>query len=331
MSTNNHDHVVLNMTNLNNGQGHHNDDHRIHAGSTIHNGANEHVRVTSSHLVTNGARDRRLRSRSPPRLKRQVDTIDNDQQNRSARDLASAATDAEPLLETTDDAEIIPKERPPIAHPENDDDDEIDVHNNIPNTPDAHPGVDDGFFPHDHDNPDIFLGPRIGEDDIGSGKGIPLPPTLNGIPPRRNSGGSNFPYSPGYNPNVFINADGDTQSIPDVNVYQHKKTLAQGMMDLALLSANANQLRYVLESYDRHPYYYPSLIFISMSIILQIAVGVGLIWNSRYNVKNHEQICIADRINNFTVLGIFMITIVNVFISSFGVADAPRPLPELQG
>lgn len=27
--------------------------------------------------------------------------------------------------------------------------------------------------------------------------------------------------------------------IPDINVYQHKKTLAQGMMDLALLSANA--------------------------------------------------------------------------------------------
>lgn len=111
--------------------------------------------------------------------------------------------------------------------------------------------------------------------------------------------------------------------LPDVNVYQHKKTLAQGMMDLALLSANANQLRYVLESYNRHPYYYASLTFISVSIILQVAVGVGLIWNSRYNVKNEADICKADRINNFTVIGIFMITVVNVFISSFGVADAP--------
>lgn len=115
--------------------------------------------------------------------------------------------------------------------------------------------------------------------------------------------------------------------IPDVNVYQHKKTLAQGMMDLALLSANANQLRYVLESYNRHPYYYFSVTFISMSLILQVAVGIGLIINSRYNVKNQDDICKADRINNFTVIGIFLITIVNVFISSFGVADPP---PEMR-
>lgn len=58
--------------------------------------------------------------------------------------------------------------------------------------------------------------------------------------------------------------------IPDVNVYQQKKTLAQGMMDLALLSANANQLRYVLESNRSHPYFYVSLTFISISIILQV-------------------------------------------------------------
>ncbi|KAH0816275.1 hypothetical protein GEV33_006516 [Tenebrio molitor] len=45
----------------------------------------------------------------------------------------------------------------------------------------------------------------------------------------------------------------DLDLIPDVNVYQHKKTVAQGMMDLALFSANANQLRYVLESFNRHP------------------------------------------------------------------------------
>jgi hypothetical protein len=64
------------------------------------------------------------------------------------------------------------------------------------------------------------------------------------------------------------------QTVPrkgvDINVYQHKKTLAQGMMDLALLSANANQLRYVLESGGDHPYYYPSLVMISISLILQV-------------------------------------------------------------
>lgn len=56
---------------------------------------------------------------------------------------------------------------------------------------------------------------------------------------------------------------------------------------------------------------------------MQVAVGVGLILNSRYNVKNKEQICRADKINNFTIIGIFLITAVNVFIAAFGVADAP--------
>lgn len=140
----------------------------------------------------------------------------------------------------------------------------------------------------------------------------------------------------------MVDANGRPQVIPDINVYQQKKNLAQGMMDLALLSANANQLRYILESYSRHPYYWFSLISISLSIILQVsrcfnlgrgkenlknffkqvAVGVGLIMNSRYNVKNKQDICRADKINNFTIVGIFLITIVNVFISAFGVADA---------
>lgn len=108
---------------------------------------------------------------------------------------------------------------------------------------------------------------------------------------------------------------------PDVNVYQHKKTLAQGMMDLALLSANANQMRYVLQTDGRHPYFFPSLIMIGMSLFLQIAVGIGLIWNSVYDVKEHEQMCKANKANNWTVIGIFLVTILNVFISSFGVVD----------
>lgn len=59
----------------------------------------------------------------------------------------------------------------------------------------------------------------------------------------------------------------------------------------------------------------------------QIAVGVGLIWNTRYNVKDDKEICIANRINNFTIIGIFLVTVVNVFISAFGVANvSPTPV-----
>lgn len=116
----------------------------------------------------------------------------------------------------------------------------------------------------------------------------------------------------------------------DINVYQHKKTLAQGMMDLALLSANANQLRYVLESGGNHPYYYPSLVMITTSLILQIAVGIGLILNGRYNIMEVGHVWKANRINNFTVIGIFVITIINVFISAFGVASSTSNVEPLR-
>lgn len=69
----------------------------------------------------------------------------------------------------------------------------------------------------------------------------------------------------------IMDASGNPQVVPDINVYQQKKNLAQGMMDLALLSANANQLRYVVETYARHPYYWFSLISISISLILQVS------------------------------------------------------------
>lgn len=63
------------------------------------------------------------------------------------------------------------------------------------------------------------------------------------------------------------------ETIPDINIYQNKKTVAQGMMDLALFSANANQLRYVLESVN-HPYYYSGIVLISISLIFQVSYSL---------------------------------------------------------
>lgn len=92
-------------------------------------------------------------------------------------------------------------------------------------------------------------------------------------------------------------------------------------MDLALLSANANQLRYVIESKARHPYYIFSMTFIIASLVFQVLIGIGLVLNSRYNVKNEKDICKADKINNLITIAILLVTIINVFISAFGVAE----------
>lgn len=197
--------------------------------------------------------------------------------------------------------------RIPRAVPELDDDETDDR----PNINDNNSGVDDGLLDHEEGHGGSRSGSRGGSNGPGGDAKIPMP-----------NGGRRTSFSmPGFNYPGFVDIDGVSTALPDVNAYQHKKTLAQGMMDLALLSANANQLRYVLETNKQHPYFYPSLLFISVSIIFQIAVGIGLIWNGKYNIKNEQEICRANKINNYTVVGIFIVTVVNVLISAFGVAE----------
>lgn len=106
---------------------------------------------------------------------------------------------------------------------------------------------------------------------------------------------------------------------PSLNFYQQKKTIAQGLLDIALLSSNANQLRYILDYKERNHYYYVSLTLISLSLVLQVLVAIALVFKSRYNIDNEEEYVNADRINNFTTMGILLITIINVFTSAFGV------------
>ncbi|XP_055536163.1 ninjurin-A-like [Wyeomyia smithii] len=220
---------------------------------------------------------------------------------RVRRDADSARNDAIPLLPL--DEGRLPRQQPPLAGPEIDDDGPDDDRRTFRrNGPNSSRGIDDGFLELD-----------------GEGRQTAV------VPGRRDINPQPFPFPPGYGPDgQVITTTTGTRVIPDVNVYQQKKNLAQGMMDLALLSANANQLRYVLESYSRHPFFYFSLVSISTSIICQVAVGIGLIWNSRCNIYNEDQFCKADRINNMVTIGIFLITLVNVLISAFGVAEPPK-------
>lgn len=59
----------------------------------------------------------------------------------------------------------------------------------------------------------------------------------------------------------------------DANRYATKKTIAQGMLDIALLTSNASQLKYILQAGDKHEFYHFMLVLVSVSICLQIAQG----------------------------------------------------------
>ncbi|XP_076269151.1 ninjurin-1-like isoform X1 [Rhynchophorus ferrugineus] len=62
--------------------------------------------------------------------------------------------------------------------------------------------------------------------------------------------------------------------ILDVNKYATKKTIAQGLLDVALLTTNANHLKYILRVGEKHEFYTLMLTLISISIILQVTGGL---------------------------------------------------------
>jgi len=58
------------------------------------------------------------------------------------------------------------------------------------------------------------------------------------------------------------------------NTFAAKKTVAQGMMDVALITANANQLRYLVEYQQNSSMFYVVMILIIISLILQVIKNI---------------------------------------------------------
>lgn len=64
----------------------------------------------------------------------------------------------------------------------------------------------------------------------------------------------------------------------NMNHYANKKSAAESMLDVALLMANASQLKAVLEQGPSFTFYVPLITLISVSLILQVLVGILLIF-----------------------------------------------------
>ncbi|XP_013162700.1 PREDICTED: ninjurin-2 isoform X2 [Papilio xuthus] len=106
----------------------------------------------------------------------------------------------------------------------------------------------------------------------------------------------------------------------DANRYATKKTVAQGMLDIALLTSNASQLKYVLQVGQKHEFYTLLVILISVSIVLQavsavVAVVLSLIFNINH-VRDQQK---AEILNNtsliFKIISITLNIIISVFYS----------------
>ncbi|XP_049589346.1 ninjurin-1 [Syngnathus scovelli] len=105
----------------------------------------------------------------------------------------------------------------------------------------------------------------------------------------------------------------------NMNHYANKKSVAQSMLDVALLMANASQLKAVLEQGPSFSFYTPLIILISVSLTLQILVGIMLIFIVKWNLNDERMHYRLNIMENTATAFVFVIVVVNVFITAFGV------------
>ncbi|XP_040264070.1 ninjurin-1 [Bufo bufo] len=119
---------------------------------------------------------------------------------------------------------------------------------------------------------------------------------------------------------------GDDEVVPvrgrrnlNVNHYANKKSAAESMLDIALLMANASQMKAVIDQGPSFSFYVPLIVLITLSLFLQVIVGVLLIFIVKYDLNNPAKHAKLDNLENAATGLVFIIVVINIFITAFGV------------
>ncbi|KAM8946852.1 ninjurin-1-like [Pelodytes ibericus] len=123
---------------------------------------------------------------------------------------------------------------------------------------------------------------------------------------------------------LFQQGPGDESRINvirNINTFARTKTLAQGFLDMALFTANASQMKHLLQQGSETQFYYFLFYLLCISVILQLIVAALLIYKASKNIEcDDPERRLSDRVhllNNIVTGLILVITAVNVFITAF--------------
>ncbi|XP_048011067.1 ninjurin-2 isoform X2 [Megalobrama amblycephala] len=105
----------------------------------------------------------------------------------------------------------------------------------------------------------------------------------------------------------------------NMNHYATKKSVAESMLDVALLMANASQLKAVLEQGPEFKYFLTVIILIAASLFFQVLAGVLFVNMARKNLNDVVNQRKLDIMNNVATGLVFITVIINIFITAFGV------------
>ena len=104
----------------------------------------------------------------------------------------------------------------------------------------------------------------------------------------------------------------------DFNKYAEMKTMAKGLLNVSLLTSNANSLKIIIKAGpENNQLYWPTIILIVLSIMLQTAMAILAVFVGKNNINfesNHGRATLLNR----TILILAVLTIiVNILITSF--------------
>ncbi|XP_077573534.1 ninjurin-1 [Stigmatopora nigra] len=104
----------------------------------------------------------------------------------------------------------------------------------------------------------------------------------------------------------------------NLNHYATKKSAAQSMLDVALLMANSSQLKTVLYVGPRYQFYIPLVVLLSISITLQVIVGLLLVFIVKYDLNDVSKQAKLNTMNNVATVFVFFTVLINIFITALG-------------
>ncbi|XP_036038160.1 ninjurin-2 isoform X2 [Onychomys torridus] len=90
------------------------------------------------------------------------------------------------------------------------------------------------------------------------------------------------------------------------------------MLDVALFMSNATRLKVVLEQGPSLEYYTTLVTLISVSLILQVVIGVLLVVIARLNLNEVANQWRLNQLNNAATTLVFITVVINIFITAFG-------------
>ncbi|CAI5678712.1 unnamed protein product [Oreochromis niloticus] len=119
-----------------------------------------------------------------------------------------------------------------------------------------------------------------------------------------------------------------------MNHYETKKSVAQSMLDVALLMANSSQLKTVLYVGPQYRFYVPLIVLLFLSITLQVIVGLLLVFIVKYDLNDVRKHAKLNRMKNVATVFVFFTVLINIFITALGfqghtISSPASPVPSV--